>query len=92
MTTQTKPNHRFAVGQIDDGTWLAYSDHNPYFCFAGPTDFHVKATADEALKFYFQHEGPSQIEPLAKNRQRQSLQKLRNVRVVDGDGDDCDVS
>jgi predicted RNase H-like HicB family nuclease len=90
MNTQNKADHQFAVGQLDDGSWLAYSDHAPYFCFAGPTDQHVIATADRALKFYHQTEGESEIEQIADIGRKTSLQTLHNVRLVDGDG--CDVN
>jgi|GEM_PF-4197998 len=50
-------SHFFIVGRVDDGTWLAVSARQPFFCFQEESSDKVTATANRALDFYFGKRG-----------------------------------
>jgi len=51
-TITTEPSHTIYTAQEADGTFFAVSTDTPRFCFAGPTEADVCATAERALEFY----------------------------------------
>lgn len=51
--TDNRLSHKFTVGLVDGGKWLAVSSRSPYFAFEGESSEEVCAIANRALEYYF---------------------------------------
>lgn len=76
--------HRFVIGQIDNGAWLAVSAHPPYFCFEGDSDAIVAEKANRALAFYYGVTAGHVVpDPKIKGKREKTLSTFRTTRRIE---------
>ena len=81
--SEERLSHHFVIGKVDDGSWLAVADRQPYFCFQAETSDSVVAIANRAFDFYFGTRGQIADDQPSKGKREKTLSTFRPIKRIE---------
>jgi hypothetical protein len=75
--------HKWAVGKVEGGKWLAVSSRQPYFCFEGNSIEEVDGKANRALDYYFGCSGKIDTKTIDAKRRTTTITSFSRRKIVE---------